>query len=175
MRIGIYGYRDYDPDIGRWTAKDPIGFAGRTIDLYGYVLGAPVNFVDPDGLWSLSFDLYALVGAGITIGGGEDTRPFISFRYGLGFGGGLTLDPKGKAPSPCPESVSDIGFAADIGAGIGPLSAGAGFHAGICQSANGDAKVYAPPVKTSWGVDAAWRLRAGAHVAIEGAISRPDS
>lgn len=23
-----FGYRDYDPDIGRWTAKDPVEFAG---------------------------------------------------------------------------------------------------------------------------------------------------
>jgi RHS repeat-associated protein len=33
-----FGYRDYDPETGRWTAKDPIGFAGGDTDLYGYVL-----------------------------------------------------------------------------------------------------------------------------------------
>ncbi|MDY6792391.1 MAG: Ig-like domain-containing protein, partial [Thermodesulfobacteriota bacterium] len=38
-----FGYRDYDPDIGRWTAKDPILFAGGDTDLYGYVLNDPVN------------------------------------------------------------------------------------------------------------------------------------
>ena len=38
-----FGFRDYDPDIGRWTAKDPIGFAGGDADLYGYVLNNPVN------------------------------------------------------------------------------------------------------------------------------------
>lgn len=45
-----FGYRDYDPDIGRWTAKDPIGFWGGDVDLYGYVLNDPVNWVDPWGL-----------------------------------------------------------------------------------------------------------------------------
>jgi RHS repeat-associated protein len=45
-----FGYRDFDPETGRWTARDPIGFAGGDTNLYGYVLGDPVNFVDPDGL-----------------------------------------------------------------------------------------------------------------------------
>jgi RHS repeat-associated protein len=45
-----FGYRDYDPDTGRWTAKDPIFFAGGDTDLFGYCLGDPVNWVDPDGL-----------------------------------------------------------------------------------------------------------------------------
>ncbi|GBC59962.1 hypothetical protein DENIS_0904 [Desulfonema ishimotonii] len=44
-----FGYRDYDPDTGRWTAKDPILFAGGDTDLYGYCLGDPVNGIDPDG------------------------------------------------------------------------------------------------------------------------------
>ncbi|MDL1973176.1 MAG: sugar-binding protein, partial [Deltaproteobacteria bacterium] len=45
-----FGYRDYDPDTGRWTAKDPIGFAGGDTDLYGYCLNDPVNLMDPWGL-----------------------------------------------------------------------------------------------------------------------------
>ncbi len=49
-----FGYRDYDPDIGRWTAKDPILFAGGDTDLYGYVLNDPVNFVDPTGEFFVS-------------------------------------------------------------------------------------------------------------------------
>ena len=49
-RLVRFGYRDFDPDIGRWTAKDPIGFAGGDTDLYGYCLNDPVNWVDPEGL-----------------------------------------------------------------------------------------------------------------------------
>lgn len=47
-----FGFRDYDPDVGRWTAKDPILFAGGSLDLYGYVLNDPVNGLDPLGLWN---------------------------------------------------------------------------------------------------------------------------
>jgi RHS repeat-associated protein len=46
-----FGFRDYDPEVGRWTAKDPIGFAGGDTDVYGYVQSNPVNFVDPWGLF----------------------------------------------------------------------------------------------------------------------------
>src|SRR5690606_19552846 len=35
---------------GRWTARDPIGFAGGDTNLYGYVLSDPVRFVDLLGL-----------------------------------------------------------------------------------------------------------------------------
>jgi RHS repeat-associated protein len=45
-----FGVRDYDAQIGRWTAKDPIGFYGRSLNLYGYLSDDPVNFIDPSGL-----------------------------------------------------------------------------------------------------------------------------
>ena len=41
--------RWYDPNTGRFTQQDPIGFAGG-INLYGYAGGDPVNFSDPFGL-----------------------------------------------------------------------------------------------------------------------------
>jgi RHS repeat-associated protein len=50
-----FGERDYDAIVGRWTAKDPIGFQGGDSNLYGYVLQNPVNLVDPFGttLWDI--------------------------------------------------------------------------------------------------------------------------
>jgi RHS repeat-associated protein len=57
-----FGYRDFDPETGRWTARDPIGFAGGDTNLYGYVASDPVNFIDSNGLW-------AHVAIGAAIGG----------------------------------------------------------------------------------------------------------
>jgi hypothetical protein len=52
--------------VGRWTAKDPIFFAGGDTDLYGYVLNDPINLVDPDGLrnWGKIVSGAALTGLG---------------------------------------------------------------------------------------------------------------
>lgn len=45
-----FGLRHYDPTIGRWTTKDPIGFAGGDTNLYAYVGGDPMSKTDPSGL-----------------------------------------------------------------------------------------------------------------------------
>jgi RHS repeat-associated protein len=45
-----FGARDYDAETGRWTVKDPAGFAGESTNLYAYVFNDPVNFIDQNGL-----------------------------------------------------------------------------------------------------------------------------
>ena len=44
-----FGARDYDPETGRLTRKDPLGFVGGGTNLYGYALADPVNLTDPTG------------------------------------------------------------------------------------------------------------------------------
>jgi len=51
-----FGARDYDPETGRWTAKDPIRFDGDGTNLYGYTQNDPVNFVDLLGLSTAIYD-----------------------------------------------------------------------------------------------------------------------
>ena len=41
-------HRFYDPETGRYISADPIGLAGG-INLYAYVGGDPVNWIDPEG------------------------------------------------------------------------------------------------------------------------------
>jgi RHS repeat-associated protein len=41
--------RWYHPKLGRFLQTDPIGFGGG-MNIYGYVKGDPVNFIDPSGL-----------------------------------------------------------------------------------------------------------------------------
>ena len=44
-------FRAYDAEAGRWLSPDPLGEAGG-MNLYGYVLGDPINSWDPTGLAS---------------------------------------------------------------------------------------------------------------------------
>ncbi len=45
-----FGARDYDPETGRWTTKDPIGFNGKSLNLYQYASNDPLNHTDRTGL-----------------------------------------------------------------------------------------------------------------------------
>jgi RHS repeat-associated protein len=73
-----FGMRDYTPSIGRWTAKDPVSFAGGDTDLYGYVFADPVNLTDPTGLdackkkrklkWVVDKIAHGVTGDKVTIG-----------------------------------------------------------------------------------------------------------
>ncbi|MCW7753292.1 RHS repeat-associated core domain-containing protein [Desulfobotulus sp. H1] len=83
------GARDYDPVTGRWTAKDPILFAGGDSNLYGYVLNDPVNFIDPEGLAGIAIDF----GGGYASGDGE-----LGGRYSTGkdYGSGFFIGVRGE-------------------------------------------------------------------------------
>jgi RHS repeat-associated protein len=63
-----FGARDYDPQLGRWTAKDPILFSGRDSNLFAYPGSDPINNIDPTGhfvetawdLASVGMDIYSM-------------------------------------------------------------------------------------------------------------------
>jgi len=127
-----FGARDYDPEVGRWTGKDPIGFEGGDANLYGYVLNDPVNFTDPLGLFSLSVEAYLGIGGGINITYSGGTLEFTG-RVGVGLGGGFGYDPK-ETPSPHSKKcgsgrIARTSFNLQAGVGAGPLGVGGSFTA----------------------------------------------
>jgi len=65
-------YRPYIPPLGRWASRDPLAERGG-INLYGYVLNDPVNYVDPLGLvnWGGVFGATSgIIANGLGIAGG---------------------------------------------------------------------------------------------------------
>jgi len=127
-----FGYRDYDTDVGRWTAKDPIGFAGGNTDLYGYCLSDPINLIDPSGLLTPRQKLItSLAGvAGSTTGTIVGTAVF----PGLGSAGGSAIGSalfSALATSLQGGTPCEIVKSAITGAAVGYLGAniGAAFEA----------------------------------------------
>ncbi|HEX8440526.1 RHS repeat-associated core domain-containing protein [Archangium sp.] len=47
-----FGHRDYDPEAGRWTARDPVLYGGGQFNLYAYARNEPILHVDRSGLAS---------------------------------------------------------------------------------------------------------------------------
>lgn len=94
IKLLKFGARYYDAKIGRWLTKDPIRFNGRDTNLYNYVMGDPINWIDPSGL--LFEDTIAehtspeeqgmmgaaMVGTGVGLIGGSK-NPLAMFAGGL--------------------------------------------------------------------------------------------
>jgi RHS repeat-associated protein len=67
---GLYltQYRAYDPALGRWISRDPLGEASSSIgNLYAYAGGNPETYVDPDGR-IIQVLIPVVVGAGVGAG-----------------------------------------------------------------------------------------------------------
>ena len=64
-----YGYRYYDPGTGRWVSRDPIAELGG-LNLYGFALNDPVDYVDKLGMTCLSCNAVPAQGPDADAGGG---------------------------------------------------------------------------------------------------------
>ena len=64
-----YGYRYYNPGIGRWVSRDPIGEKGGA-NLHGFNRGNPIHYVDILGLDS--YGVFNVVQTTATLGSDAD-------------------------------------------------------------------------------------------------------
>lgn len=112
-----FGARDYDARVGRWTAKDPIGFEGGDTDLYAYVGSDPVNYIDPSGMvidtvLDIGFVVYDLYRIGNdNILGDCDNLDENLLALGLDVGGALIPFMTGAGPAS--RTVRTACFVAD--------------------------------------------------------------
>ena len=82
-----FGWRDYDPAVGRFTAPDPLGDTGGDHDVYEYCVDDPVSCVDPTGLWFLPALAWAYRGT-VAL---ADSYPYLAGAAGGALGLGLGL------------------------------------------------------------------------------------
>lgn len=122
LQLVRFGARDYDPQIGRWTAKDPIGFAGGDANFYAYVGNNPISGIDPYGLYCLSADFIA--GVEGTVGG-----LLTGAIYG-GVNGGFAGVAIGGLTGAATGLISTA-FAVSLGNNLGSAGVGAGLTAAV--------------------------------------------
>jgi RHS repeat-associated protein len=187
------GRRDYDPRAGRFTARDPVMFAGSPLNLYAYAGSDPVANRDPTGLVCVGGEAYEGIGGGVTFCL-DSKGASLCGRAGVGVGGGISVDPFGgreetgvKAYAQAeanfgPASVGgeasrelgDCGAPLEwsVGAGVGPLGASYGSD-GLSVGADGDIDevVEGEEInrKTFTG-DGPWKWGGSASVGVEGCI-----
>jgi RHS repeat-associated protein len=133
-----FGARDYDPETGRWTAKDPAGFQARSTNLFAYVSNDPTSLIDPSGLCD-SCDKPAPEGRVVFVGESGTLSPGYGGSVSAGMivwsasGPGLYLTGAGGFGGDVGYGTT-VGTATSLGAftgasegfnlGLGPVSAG---------------------------------------------------
>jgi RHS repeat-associated protein len=145
------GARWYWPEIGRFIQQDP---ARDGVNWYAYVNNDPLTGIDPEGLAEISFDAFAGVGAGFTVGYQRGRGFFFKARAGFGarIAGALSLDP--SAPSPgttycVPTSGSQVGLVGSAGLKIYHVGKDVKYSIGTAYDNRGNSYIGPPRGKFS--------------------------
>jgi RHS repeat-associated protein len=116
--LDYYRARYYSPTRQRFISEDPIGFNGRSPNLYEYVNGAPISYKDALGLESVKTQFG--LGVAVSIKYGTDSEgSFFEVIAGLGLGAGSTYDPIGGFSPPDSQAIGYSGYGWQWGAGYG--------------------------------------------------------
>jgi RHS repeat-associated protein len=79
-------FRSYDPGIGRWLSRDPLGEGSDpAANLYRYADGNPILFTDPGGTGPFGFAIGFIIGAATASESGPG-----AFEAGLAAGNALS-------------------------------------------------------------------------------------
>jgi RHS repeat-associated protein len=170
------GARDYDPETGRWTSRDPSFYQGSADGLFVYANNAPSDRRDPSGLWSVGGSFYEGIGGGASVQYADGSFGFC-IEAGVGVGAGVELDPMAEPAdsdsmsaevgasagfhgitaaieaSDCPEEVTDFHVKASLKATAGPLSVAVDSDKGITPTASTDI----PKAEVGIGAKAAYK------------------
>jgi RHS repeat-associated protein len=112
-RLVHFGARDYDPETGRWTSRDPLLFkAGDLLGSYVYVRNDPQGRIDPEGLFSVGFSMYAGAGFGFELAWLPGEGFSFCSQVGFGAGGGIEVKPFGGLADPGVSVKAEITTAA---------------------------------------------------------------
>ena len=87
-----FGMRDYDPQTGRFTARDPLFHSGSPGNLFAYADSSPASRVDPSGMISLGASAYAFFGGGAQASINWETGIGWCTETGGGAGAGVDFD-----------------------------------------------------------------------------------
>src|SRR4051794_735537 len=129
-----FGARDYDPEVGRFTAKDPIGFDGGDPNVYVYGANDPVSFVDPSGEFLPLAIAAAVIGGGLVNGAIEGVKSALS---GCSMGSVLGAAGRGFV-SGAAGTLTAIGVTAATGNPIAGGVAGGAVTEGVNQAFTGE-------------------------------------
>ncbi|WP_284646252.1 fibronectin type III domain-containing protein [Paenibacillus silviterrae] len=134
-KLTRFGFRDYDAQAGRWTARDPVRFESGQANLYAYVNNNPIMLRDPCGLFCVGGSLYGGIGGGGKICIDPDNGDVSGCgEFGFGKGGGLEVNPSEDGV----DDGIDIEITGKGALGPGKMEGGIKFHdewSGGCLSA----------------------------------------
>jgi len=152
--LNLTMFRGYDPNLGRWISRDPLGERGGT-NLYGYVRNSPIGRIDRMGLQEGGEDDDDETG-----GGGEAWLIRNAWDHLFNNNGGESSPAQNPGPIPqSSEPESDLFNNAPSGFSTCPM--GNSMHANFESALNA---LYGTQVGDWIMPDESWRNRCGCRV-----------